>query len=61
MLNTKQMLQDGFTKEQIAIVVFYDRNGKKHFIAVDNLEDAKKYKSESDTIQLMTLLTKKVK
>ena len=59
MLDTKQMLQDGFTKEQIAIVITYDRNGKKHFVAVDSLENAKKYKSIGDTIQLVTLLTEK--
>ena len=53
MLDTKKMLQDGFTKSQIALVITKDRNGKEHIIAVDTVENAKKY-SGSETIRLCT-------
>lgn len=53
MLDTKKMLQDGFTKLQIALVVTRDRNGKEHIVAVDTVDNAKKY-GGSETIRLCT-------
>ena len=53
MLDTKKMLQDGFTKSQIALVITKDRNGKEHIIAVDTVENVKKY-GGSETIRLCT-------
>ena len=53
MLNTKKMLQDGFTKSQIALVITRDRNGKEHIIAVDTVEHAKEY-GGAETIRLCT-------
>jgi hypothetical protein len=58
MLDTKQMIQDGFKKLQVAAVVTHDRNGKEHFIVVDTLEDAKKYKSSGDELRLVTMFVK---
>ncbi len=58
MLDTKQMIQDGFKKLQVAAVVTRDRNGKEHFIVVDTLEDAKKYKSSGDELRLVTMFVK---
>ena len=58
MLDTKQMIQDGFKKVQVAAVVTRDCNGKEHLIVVDTLEDAKKYKSSGDEIRLVTMFIK---
>ena len=57
MLDTKKMLQDGFRKTQIVLVEELDRNGKKHFVAVDSIEHAKQYKGSAAT-RCCTLYTK---
>ena len=57
MLDTKKMLQNGFNKSQIVLVIINDRNGKEHIIAVDTLEHAKEY-SGSPTIRLCTMYSK---
>lgn len=57
MLDTKKMLQDGFSKCQIALVITKDRNGKEHIVAVDTVENAKNY-SGSETIRLCTYYSK---
>jgi archaellum biogenesis ATPase FlaH len=58
MLDTKQMIQDGFKKVQVAVLVNRDRNGKEHLIIVDSLEHAKMYKSSGDEVRLTTMLIK---
>lgn len=58
MLDTKKMLQDGFKKVQVAVLVETDRNGKQHLIIVDSLDNAKIYKSCGDVIQLATMYIK---
>ena len=58
MLNTKQMIQDGFKKVQVAVLVNRDRNGKEHLMIVDSLEHAKMYKSSGDEIKLATMFIK---
>lgn len=58
MLDTKKMIQDGFTKSQIALVITKDRNGKEHIIAVDTVNNAKKY-GEAETIRLCTYYVQK--
>ena len=57
-MNTKKMLQDGFQKVQVAIVVQKDRNGKEHLIVVDTAEHAKQYK-DSETMRLATMYVKR--
>ena len=56
-MDTKQMLQDGFVKKQVAILIERDRNGKEHFVVVDTPEHAKDYK----TWEAMRLATMYVK
>lgn len=58
MLDTKRMIQDGFKKIQAVTVVTRDRNGKEHFIVVDTLENAKKYKALDDQVRLVTMFIK---
>lgn len=58
MLNTKQMLKDGFRKVQVAVMTHYDRNGKGHLVIVDTLEHAKEYKSNGDDVKLATMYLK---
>lgn len=58
MLDTKQMLKDGFRKVQVAVLVERDRNGKEHFVIVDTLEHAKEYKCSGDPIKLATMYVK---
>ncbi len=57
-MNTKQMLQDGFVKKQVVILIDKDTySGKEHFIVVDTLEHAKEYKT-SETMRLATMYVK---
>ena len=56
-MNTKKMLQDGFVKKQVAILVERDRNGKEHFVVIDTPEHAKEYK----TCEAMRLATMYIK
>ncbi len=58
MLNTKQMLKDGFRKVQVAVMTHYDRNGKGHLIIVDTMEHARKYKCSDDDVKLATMFIK---
>ena len=58
MLDTKQMIQDGFKKVQVAVVVNRDRNGKEHLTIVDTLNHAKMYKSSGDEVKLATMFIK---
>ena len=56
-MNTKQMLQDGFVKKQVAILIERDRNGKEHFVVVDTPEHAKEYKT-GEAMRLATMYVK---
>ena len=56
-MNTKKMLQNGFVKKQVVIVVQHDRNGKEHLVVVDSLEHAKEYTYGAD-IRLATMYVK---
>lgn len=56
-MNTKQMLQDGFVKKQVAILIERDRNGKEHIVVVDTPEHAKEYKT-SEAMRLATMYIK---
>lgn len=56
-MDTKKMLQDGFVKKQVAILIDKDRNGKEHIIVVDTLEHAKEYKTW-ETMRLATMYIK---
>lgn len=58
MLDTKQMLKDGFRKVQVAVLVERDRNGKEHLVIVDTLEHAKEYKCGGDYVKLATMYVK---
>ena len=58
MLDTKQMLKDGFLKVQVAVIVDRDRNGKEHIVLVDTLEHAKEYKCSGDYVKLATMYVK---
>ena len=58
MLNTKKMLQDGFYKITVAVIVDRDRNGKEHLTIVDTLEHAKEYKCSGDQVKLATMFVK---
>lgn len=58
MLDTKQMLKDGFRKVQVAVIVDRDRNGKEHIVLVDTLEHAKEYKCSGDYVKLATMYVK---
>lgn len=57
-MDIKQMLKDGYSKKQLYLVISKDINGKTHFTILDNLEIAKKYKSSSEQVQPVTMLTK---
>ena len=59
MLDTKQMLKDGFQKVQVAVIIDKDINGKEHLLIVDTLEHAKEYKSSGDYVKLATMFVKK--
>lgn len=56
-MNTKKMLQDGFVKKQVAILVERDRNGKEHFVVIDTPEHAKEYKT-GEAMRLATMYIK---
>lgn len=56
-MNTKQMLQDGFVKKQVAILIERDRNGKEHFVVLDTPEHAKEYKT-GEAMRLATMYCK---
>lgn len=58
MLDTKQMLKDGFRKVQVAIIVQKDHNGKEHLLVVDTLDHAKEYKCGGDFVKLATMFVK---
>ena len=51
MLDTKKMIQDGFKKVPVTLVVTTDRNGKEHVVVVDTLENAKKYSGSEEKRQ----------
>ena len=58
-MDTKKMLQDGFEKVQVALLIGKDRNGKSHIVVVDTPEHAKEYKSSEDMrIATMYIKTK---
>ena len=57
-MDTKKMLQDGFEKIQVAVLIGKDRNGKTHMVVVDTPEHAKEYKSSED-MRLATMYVKK--
>ena len=57
-MDKKQMLQDGYKKEIVYIVVSKDINGKEHFIVVDNLDTVKKYKNSSEKVCPVSLFYK---
>lgn len=56
-MDTKKMLQDGFEKTQVAILIYKDRNRKEHIIVVDTPEHAKEYKT-SEEMRLATMYIK---
>lgn len=56
-MDAKKMLQDGFVKTQVAILIYKDHNGKKHLIVVDTPEHAKEYKT-SEEMRLATMYVK---
>lgn len=56
-MNTKQMLQNGFKKVQVAILIDRDRNGKEHLIVIDTPEHAKEYKT-GEAMRLATMYVK---
>ena len=56
-MDTKKMLQNGFVKTQVAILISKDRNGKEHMVVVDTPEHAKEYKSSED-MRLATMYVK---
>ena len=59
-MDTKQMLQNGFKKTQVAILISRDRNGKEHMVVVDTPEHAKEYKQFED-MRLATMYVKEDK
>lgn len=56
-MDTKKMLQEGFTKKQVAILIQRDRNGKEHLVVIDTPEHAKLYKTGED-MRLATMYVK---
>ena len=56
-MDTKKMLQDGFVKKTVAILIQKDRNGKEHILVVDTPEHAKLYKTGED-MRLATMYVK---
>lgn len=57
-MDKKQLLKDGFVKVQKFLIITKDINGKEHFCILDDLEDAKKYKSSDDKMQPITMYVK---
>ena len=56
-MDAKKMIQEGFTKKQVAILIQRDRNGKEHLIVIDTPEHAKEYKTGED-MRLATMYVK---
>lgn len=56
-MDTKKMLQDGFVKKTVAILIEKDRNGKEHIVIVDTPEHAKYYKT-GEEMRLATMYVK---
>lgn len=56
-MDTKKMLQDGFVKKTVAILIQKDRNGKEHILVVDTPEHAKEYKT-NESMRLATMYVK---
>lgn len=56
-MDAKKMIQDGFVKTQVAILIGKDRNGKEHLVVVDTPEHAKEYKT-SEEMRLATMYVK---
>ena len=56
-MDTKKMLQDGFIKKTVAVLISKDINGKEHIIVVDTPEHAKEYKTGED-MRLATMYVK---
>ena len=59
-MDAKKMLQDGFVKKTVAVLIEKDRNGKEHVVVVDTLEHAKFYKTSGE-IRLATMYVKETK
>lgn len=57
-MNIKQMLKDGYHKEQLYLVITKDINGKTHFFVVEDIDTVKKYKSSSNQVQQISILKK---
>ena len=47
-MDTKKMLQDGFVKKQVAILIHKDINSRAHTVVIDTPEHAKQYKAGED-------------
>lgn len=56
-MDAKKMLQDGFVKKTVAILIQKNRNGKEHILVVDTPEHAKLYKTGED-MRLATMYVK---
>ena len=57
-MDTKKMLQDGFIKKTVAILIDRDSySGKEHIVVVDTPEHAKEYKT-CETMRLATMYVK---
>ena len=57
-MDKKQMLQDGYQKKQLYLIMSKDINGKEHFIVMEDLNEDKKYKSSSDQVQPISMFVK---
>lgn len=56
-MDAKKMLQDGFVKKTVAVLIEKDRNGKEHIVVVDTPEHAKLYKTGGE-MRLATMYVK---
>ncbi len=43
MIDTKELIKDGFKKVSVALMIDRDRNGKEHITVIDTVEHAKTY------------------
>ena len=57
-MDKKQMLQNGYQKKQLYLIISKDINGKEHFIVMEDLNEVKKYKSSSDQVQHVSMFIK---
>lgn len=57
-MDIKQMLKDGYHKEQLYLIISKDINGKTHFLVVEDIDTVKKYKSSSNQVQQISILKK---